>query len=210
VGGRVNPKRNQRPGGIGLVRPVIDYQPLVQPPQQIDPAPRCIHRHSHFLSEVGIDQLLARPLRQQCREGLQRRQFLQLRDLERITVDPEQCRGKPCIRGLRVRVKDILEMLGSGMTEADILAEFPYLESGDLRAAQLYAARLTIPYHVTFGVRSSHALSDRRAASAVFGSDFAGTRFGGPPTYTNCRCRTPRSGHLDVRVERELCARDQG
>lgn len=63
--------------------------------------------------------------------------------LERITVDPEQCGGKPCIRGLRVRVKDILEMLGSGMTEADILAEFPYLESGDLRAAQLYAARLT-------------------------------------------------------------------
>lgn len=63
--------------------------------------------------------------------------------LERITVDPEQCGGKPCIRGLRVRLKDVLEMLGSGMTEADILAEFPYLESGDLRAAQLYAARLT-------------------------------------------------------------------
>lgn len=86
MGGRVNPKRNQRPGGIGLVRPVIDYQPLVQPPQQIDPAPRCIHRHPHFLSEVGIDQLLARPLRQQCREGLQRRQFLQLRDLPHILL----------------------------------------------------------------------------------------------------------------------------
>lgn len=63
--------------------------------------------------------------------------------LERITSDPAQCGGKPCIRGLRVRVKDILEMLGSGMSEKDILTEFPYLESDDIRAAQLYAARLT-------------------------------------------------------------------
>jgi len=62
---------------------------------------------------------------------------------ERITVDPDQCGGKPCIRGIRIRVKDILEMLGSGMTDADILNEFPYLETADLRASQLYAARLT-------------------------------------------------------------------
>ena len=54
---------------------------------------------------------------------------------ERITVDPEQCGGKPCIRGMRIRVKDILEMLGSGMMDADILTEFPYLEAADLRAA---------------------------------------------------------------------------
>ena len=57
---------------------------------------------------------------------------------ERITVNPEQCGGKPCIRG-----KDILEMLGSGMTDADILTEFPYLEVADLCASQLYADRLT-------------------------------------------------------------------
>lgn len=62
---------------------------------------------------------------------------------QRITVDPDQCGGRPCIRGMRIRVKDVLEMLGSGMTEADILAEFPYLEADDLRASQLYAARLT-------------------------------------------------------------------
>ena len=54
---------------------------------------------------------------------------------ERITVDPEQCGGKPCIRGMRIRVKDILEMLGSGMTDADILTKIPYLEAADLRAA---------------------------------------------------------------------------
>ena len=62
---------------------------------------------------------------------------------ERITVDPEQCGGKPCIRGMRMRVKDVMEMLGSGMTEVDILSEFPFLEAADLRASQLYAARLT-------------------------------------------------------------------
>lgn len=61
---------------------------------------------------------------------------------ERITVDPEQCGGRPCIRGMRIRLRDVWEMLGSGMTEADILTEFPYLESADLRAVQLYAARL--------------------------------------------------------------------
>ena len=44
---------------------------------------------------------------------------------------------------MRIRVKDILEMLGAGMSDADILQEFPYLELEDLRASQLYAARLT-------------------------------------------------------------------
>lgn len=63
--------------------------------------------------------------------------------MERITVDPAQCGGKPCIRGMRIRVKDVLETLGSGMSEANILEEFPYLETDDIRAAQLYAARLT-------------------------------------------------------------------
>ena len=63
--------------------------------------------------------------------------------LNRVTIEPGKCGGKPCIRGMRMRVKDVMEMLGSGMTDADILTEFPYLEAADLRAAQLYAARLT-------------------------------------------------------------------
>lgn len=63
--------------------------------------------------------------------------------LERITIDSEQCGGKPCIRHMRIRVKDVLEMLGSGMSEGDILVEFSELELDDIRAAQLYAARLT-------------------------------------------------------------------
>ena len=60
--------------------------------------------------------------------------------LERITVDPEICGGRPCIRGLRIRVKDVLEMLAGGATAEDILADYPYLESDDIRAALEYAA----------------------------------------------------------------------
>jgi uncharacterized protein (DUF433 family) len=61
--------------------------------------------------------------------------------LERITVGPETCGGRPCIRGLRVRVKDILEMLAGGSTRAEILGDFPYLEDEDITAALEFAAR---------------------------------------------------------------------
>ena len=61
--------------------------------------------------------------------------------VDRITVDPEICGGRPCIRGLRVRVKDILEMLAGGSTRAEILDDFPYLEDGDITAALEFAAR---------------------------------------------------------------------
>jgi uncharacterized protein (DUF433 family) len=61
--------------------------------------------------------------------------------LERITVDPEVFGGRPCIRGLRVRVKDILDMLAAGATRSEILEDFPYLEADDISAAIEYAAR---------------------------------------------------------------------
>lgn len=60
--------------------------------------------------------------------------------LERITIEPGKMHGRPCIRGLRVRVQDILEMLAGGMTEAEVLEDYPYLEADDLRAAIAYAA----------------------------------------------------------------------
>lgn len=59
----------------------------------------------------------------------------------RITFDPRKCGGRPCIRGLRVRVKDILEMLAGGMSEDEILEDFEYLEREDIRAALEYASR---------------------------------------------------------------------
>ena len=62
--------------------------------------------------------------------------------LDRITINPEQMSGKPCIRGMRVRVVDVLEMLGAGMSEDEILEDFDYLERDDIRASLVYAARV--------------------------------------------------------------------
>ena len=57
-----------------------------------------------------------------------------------ITVDPGKRGGKPCIRGLRITVYDVLEYLASGMSEDDILADFPDLEREDIRASLAFAA----------------------------------------------------------------------
>ena len=63
--------------------------------------------------------------------------------LKRITIAPEICHGKPCIRGLRYPVEMILELLSAGMTPEEILADYDDLESEDIRAALLFAARLS-------------------------------------------------------------------
>ena len=60
--------------------------------------------------------------------------------LDRITFDPELCGGRPCIRGMRIRVKDVLEMLAAGTSEAQILEDYPDLEVEDIRACLHYAA----------------------------------------------------------------------
>jgi uncharacterized protein (DUF433 family) len=62
-------------------------------------------------------------------------------DLSRITVTPGQRSGQPCIRGLRVTVWDVLDMLAAGMTEAEILADYPYLEKADFQAVYAYASQ---------------------------------------------------------------------
>ncbi len=63
--------------------------------------------------------------------------------LERITHNPNICHGKPCIRGLRYPVEFILELLSSGMTTEEILADYDDLESKDILAVLLFAARLS-------------------------------------------------------------------
>lgn len=60
--------------------------------------------------------------------------------LHRITTNAEVCGGRPCIRGLRVRVKDILDLLANGASVEEILADYPYLEREDITAALQYAA----------------------------------------------------------------------
>ena len=60
--------------------------------------------------------------------------------LERITFNPEQCGGKPCIRGMRIRVTDVLELLAAGLTHEQIVTEeLPDLEADDITACLLYA-----------------------------------------------------------------------
>ena len=61
--------------------------------------------------------------------------------MDRITIIPGLRNGRPTVRGLRITVTDVLDMLGSGMSEADILEAFPALEAEDIRAVLSYAAR---------------------------------------------------------------------
>ena len=63
--------------------------------------------------------------------------------LERITVEPGKCGGRPCIRGKRIRVTDILDLLGHGASHDEILADYPFLERDDIFAAITYASRQT-------------------------------------------------------------------
>ncbi|MBI4749957.1 MAG: DUF433 domain-containing protein [Acidobacteria bacterium] len=61
--------------------------------------------------------------------------------MERITFNPDQCGGRPCIRGMRIRVTDILDLFAAGLSAEQILEEMPDLEMADLQAALSYAAR---------------------------------------------------------------------
>jgi uncharacterized protein (DUF433 family) len=64
-------------------------------------------------------------------------------EFSRINIDPEICGGKPIIRGMRIRVSDVLDMLSAGMTEKEILNDFPYLEKKDIKECLKYASRLS-------------------------------------------------------------------
>ena len=60
---------------------------------------------------------------------------------ERITVNPKQCGGRPCVRGMRIRVSDVLELLADGMTPEQILDEHPDLELADIQSCLRFASR---------------------------------------------------------------------
>lgn len=65
-----------------------------------------------------------------------------LKHLDRISIDPNICFGKPCIKGTRIWVSLILDFLANGESEADILANYPQLQSADIQAALAYAAEI--------------------------------------------------------------------
>jgi uncharacterized protein (DUF433 family) len=62
-------------------------------------------------------------------------------EIGRVTVSPDRCGGRPCLRSLRIRVKDVLDLLAAGATREEILEDYPLLEPGDITAALEYAAR---------------------------------------------------------------------
>jgi len=62
--------------------------------------------------------------------------------LERITINPKQCGGRPCVRGTRIRVSDVLNLFAAGLSAEQIIKEMPDLEPGDLKACLQYASRL--------------------------------------------------------------------
>lgn len=61
--------------------------------------------------------------------------------IERITVNPRQCGGRPCIRGMRIRVTDVLDLLASGLTRDQVVEELPDLEPEDVEACLRFASR---------------------------------------------------------------------
>ena len=60
--------------------------------------------------------------------------------IERITMAPDVCGGRPCIRGLRIRVKDVLDLLAAGATREEILSDYSCLEADDIAAVQNFAS----------------------------------------------------------------------
>lgn len=60
---------------------------------------------------------------------------------DRITVDPEQCGGRACVRGMRIRVSDVLDLLANGLTPEQVVEELPDLEVADVQACLRYASR---------------------------------------------------------------------
>tara|TARA_Y100001972_G_scaffold125853_1_gene178023 strand:- start:1572 stop:1802 length:231 start_codon:yes stop_codon:yes gene_type:complete len=59
---------------------------------------------------------------------------------QRITINPDQCGGRPCLRGMRIRVIDVLDLLASGLTQSQVLEELPDLEPEDIEAVLRYAS----------------------------------------------------------------------
>ena len=61
--------------------------------------------------------------------------------MERITVNPDACGGRPCVRGMRIRVSDVLDLLASGLSTTEVLAEMPDLNAADIAACLRFASR---------------------------------------------------------------------
>ena len=76
-----------------------------------------------------------------CSSDVAKVQPMKTNLLDRITIEPGKCGGRPCIRGMRIRVSDVLDLFAAGLTAAQMLDEMPDLEPDDLKASLLFARR---------------------------------------------------------------------
>ena len=110
----------------------------------VDIAPARVRETLEFLRERGFGFLASVHgldyYPEEPRFGVQY-ELLDMTALDRITVSPDVCGGRPCIRGLRIRVKDVLDLLAAGASREEILADYPYLEPEDITAVLEFAAR---------------------------------------------------------------------
>jgi len=95
-----------------------------------DKSPNKLFRFYVFKSDLSASDLIGKKGKTAPKQGLS----------SRITVDPNICFGRPCIRGMRIRVSDVLDLLAAGNERSQILADYPYLESADLDAVLEYAS----------------------------------------------------------------------
>ena len=89
-------------------------------------------------NRVRIESPLALKALLEC--GRNGGKLIYMKYADRITFDPEQCGGRPCIRHFRIRVKDVLDMLADGVTESEILEDYSFLQLEDIRACLEFAA----------------------------------------------------------------------
>jgi len=82
-------------------------------------------------------------LKSELKAGFTKSIMLIMNLLERITIEPGKCGGRPCIRGYRIRVSDILDLIAAGASREEILADYDFLEPDDITAALTYAAHQT-------------------------------------------------------------------
>ena len=117
--------------------------------------------------------------------------------LGRITFNPEQCGGRPCIRGMRIRVKDVLDLLAAGVSEKEILEDYPDLEAEDIKACLQYRPQLK-PTMRSLGCRGIRC---RRSAAACRGGLFC--------CCLDLRCCANTFGHNELKVafHRHSCLR---
>jgi uncharacterized protein (DUF433 family) len=96
-----------------------------------DKSPNKLFRFYVFKSDLSASDLIGRKAKSAPKQELS----------SRITINSDICFGRPCIRGMRIRVSDVLDLLAAGNDKSQILADYPYLESQDLDAVLEYASR---------------------------------------------------------------------